>query len=236
MTPPSPARNYTLSIILLVAVAGLGIALWRQSEETQRATEENARLRKLTVAQPARTTQASPLDAQANFEDELASPQTETAAPIQPDEDHSAQTPREAAPKLVQTPTGESPAPQSSGLALADTRVNAIEGGVRANLIFKSSQDKPLGLVAIVVRLPADSSASILGIAPTEPAQFSDTSSRVSEDGKFAVFNGAAQTAGDIMFALDLSGDAVADVRGTTGIGPFDLIVSGTQARAAPKK
>ena len=65
--------------------------------------------------------------------------------------------------------------------------------------------------------------------------QLTDVAKRVTEDGKFAVFQGIAQNAETLEVSLSVSGSAVADVRGTAGIGPFDLDIGPLEATVTPK-
>lgn len=127
------------------------------------------------------------------------------------------------------TPSGRAPPPRDTGLILAGTHVSPISGGLRTTLRFNSTITEPMGIVAIVVRLPVGDSR-VLDFGPMAPDAFSLVSSRVSEDGKFAIFQGTAAALKSVDFALSVTGPVVADVRGTCGVGPMALQIMPTGA------
>jgi len=133
------------------------------------------------------------------------------------------------------TPTGFAPLPKTTGLQFEGTQVAPVAGGLQATMRFSPTQEDPPGIVAVVVRLPRDSETRILDLNAAGSMQFSDITKRVSEDGKFAVFQGTAQDAASFEFALSVSGSTVADVRGTAGVGPFDLEIGPLEATVTPK-
>lgn len=219
---------------LRVAVPGvlaalLVFALWRQGAELERVHTENEWLKAqaLTAAQESRAERVA-----------RAVPLVEPGDPSSPSDAGRAPRPA-AAPGLtepmVMTPTGLAPPPKTTGLTLAGTHVMPIAGGLQATLQFHPTPDEPPGMVALVVRLPRDGAIRILDLDTFGSAPLSEVSRRVSEDGKFAVFQATADTAAPIAFALAVSGAVTADVRGTTGIGPFDLDISPLQANVLPK-
>jgi hypothetical protein len=219
---------------LQVAVTGflatlLVLALWRQGKELERIRTENDWLKAQALAaeqgaRAERVARAVPL-----VEPDDPSPPTDAGRPPR-----AAAAPGLTEP-MVMTPTGLAPPPRTTGLTLAGTHVMPIAGGLQATLQFHPTPDEPPGMVALVVRLPRDSASRILDLDTFGSAPLSEVSRRVSEDGKFAVFQATADTAAPIAFALSVSGAVTADVRGTTGIGPFDLEISPLQANAVPK-
>ena len=138
-------------------------------------------------------------------------------------------------PAQVMTPTGMAPAPAAKGLVLAGTHATPIAGGLRASMRFNPTTTEPIGLVTVVVRVPKAGDARILDIEPLGNMVYGDVAKRVSEDGKFAIYQGTPQSVSALEFGLSVSGDTVADVRGTAGIGPFDLTINGSGATARPK-
>lgn len=129
-------------------------------------------------------------------------------------------------PEMVPTPTGDAFAPRSDGLILAGAHAAPSTNGIRATMRFTATTEDALGIIAVVVRLPRDGEARIVDLAPMGEAQFSDVSRRVSPDGKFAVYQGTAGKLRALDIALTVSGETVADVRGTCGVGPLTLAVS----------
>jgi len=245
---PSPSRQQAnpVQLLLLVVVALLTLTLWRQRMDTELMEREyqelerqkleleqmKARATTAAVPTPGATIPALAASAQAPGQ---AQPAPVEPAATAPSPAEQAAKPAAAAENLVFTPKGMAPAPRESGLTLAGTHVAPIEGGLSATMQFNPATTDPLGLVAIVVRLPRNGESRILELAPVGSMKFKDVAARVSEDGKFAVFEGTPESVAAIEFALSVSGPAVADVRGTTGIGAFDLSVGPTGATATPK-
>ena len=127
------------------------------------------------------------------------------------------------------------PAPEANGLALAGTETHPIPGGIETTMRFAARKPGPLGLVALAVRLPKNVDARILSLAPFGPAAFADFSKQISEDGRFAFFQGTLGEETNVQFALSVSGPAVANVRGTSGIGAFQLSIQPTKASVTGK-
>jgi hypothetical protein len=100
---------------------------------------------------------------------------------------------------------------------------------------FRATTTDPLGNVTMVVRLPRGGACRILDLNPTDSAALGSAMKRISDDGTFAVFQGTADRMDAVEFALSVSGAVTADVRGTCGIGPFDLAISADKAAASPK-
>jgi hypothetical protein len=130
----------------------------------------------------------------------------------------------------VLTPTGMAKPPRNNGLRLAGAHAVPAEGGIKATMAFTPTTTDPMGIVAVVVRLPRNTASRIIQFGPSAPAMFSDLVGRVSDDGKFAVFQGTAQKLESLELSLSVSEPALADVRGTCGIGPFKLDVKSTGA------
>ncbi len=133
------------------------------------------------------------------------------------------------------SPPVHAPAPEANGLALAGTETHPIPGGIETTMRFAARKPGPLGLVALAVRLPKNVDARILSLAPFGPAAFADFSKQISEDGRFAVFQGTLGEETNVQFALSVSGPAVANVRGTSGIGAFQLSIQPTKASVTGK-
>ena len=81
----------------------------------------------------------------------------------------------------------------------------------------------PIGLVAMSVRIPHNVAATIQSLTPLNPAIFSDSESTVSENGRFAFFQGTAENPNEVEFALAVSGSVRAFIKGTSGINSMQL-------------
>ncbi len=236
MTSPSRQQANPVQLLLLVVVALLTLTLWRQradNELIEKEFQELARQKQELEQKKARESIAVAQPAEVAMADKTVSAEAQLAPAEPAAEVAEAKAP--PAPTLVPTPTGFAPAPAGKGLTLAGTHVAPMEGGLRTTMQFNPTTTDPLGLVAIVVRLPPDGDSRILELVPVGSMRYGDISGRVSEDGKFAVFQGTPESVAALEFALSVSGPAVADVRGTTGIGAFDLQVGPTGATATPK-
>lgn len=148
---------------------------------------------------------------------------SETPAPVAPAEQPAVVPVR---PTTVLTPTGEAPPPRFDGLKLAGTHVVPVPEGLKATMRFTPTTTEPLGVVAVVVRLPRDGEARILDLGQAGGDAMSKLFKRVSEDGKFVVFQGTAEAISALEFGLTISGPATADIRGTCGIGPLSLNIT----------
>ncbi len=133
-------------------------------------------------------------------------------------------------PAGAQAITRPAPAPDATGLALAGTETHTIPGGIETSMRFTPRKSGPLGLVALAVRLPKNVDARILGLAPAGSAVFADASKQISEDGRFAFFQGTLGEEANVQFTLAVSGPATANLRGTSGIGAFQLSIQPTTA------
>ncbi|MFH0909304.1 MAG: hypothetical protein V1929_11120 [bacterium] len=246
MTTQPSARSILFKTILVLGIVALAAAWWWRHEDLAQTRQEleqltrqdrapgqvpasdNARHEMPDPTQPAPSGPApEPEQPQAPV---VSAESTAEVAPAR----QPAQPPKPAE-ELVMTPTGRAPAPRAGGLTLAGTHVAPVEGGLSTTMQFNPTTTKPIGLVAIVVRLPADGDSKILDLVPVGSMKFKDVAGRVSEDGKFAVFQGTPESVAALEFALSVSGPAVADVRGTTGIGAFSLRVGPTGAEVTPK-
>lgn len=237
MTTTPNLRPRVLPLLLAGCVLLLLGAWWKQRSEVTRIRQENDRLQeqfrqlKHQVGEAEAAIEhhpsAQPETARA---ESLGAPTADATEPVEP-----SPPPAPPAPRLVRIASGMAPEPRSSGLTLAGTHVTPVEGGLQTALSFNPTDTEPLGIIAIVVRLPIDGESQILGLAPAGSVTYADVMQRVSEDGKFAVFQGTAQNSGPVEFALSVTRPAVADVRGTAGIGPFDLRIDEHGAIAQPK-
>lgn len=226
MTETSSPRARLFSGILLLTVVVLAYAVWRQHGELQALKAVPTATPSTPINEAAATPLAPP----------PAATPTETTEPSSVPVAETPAQPATPAAVLELTPTGKmAPRPRLDGLALAGTHVVPAEGGLRATMKFTPTVSDPLGIIDVVVRLPRDQEARILGLDAIGEARFSDVAQRVSEDGKFALFHGQLESGATVEFALTVSGEAVADVRGTAGIGPFDMVIGPNGTTTRPK-
>ena len=217
MTDKLTNRGRIIQAVLLVAVGLLALTVWRQRAELERAKAEKA----LMSAAPEVREQTAPALPTTSDQPASVEAAVPASAPI---------------PHLELTPTGKmAPPPRTSGLVLADTQVKPFADGLRATLRFTPTTTEPLGIIDFVVRLPRDADSKILGLDPSDPTRYADVAQRVSEDGKFAIFHGVLADADTVEFILSVSGETTADVRGTTGMGPFDLVIRSGGATVTAK-
>lgn len=127
---------------------------------------------------------------------------------------------------MVPSPTGAAPQPRADGLALAGVHAAPDGSGMRATMSFTPTTTDPLGIVALVVRLPRDSQSRILDFAPVDNEGIGSVVKRVSDDGKFAVFQGTATDLKKLQVSLAVSAPVTADIRGTCGVGPYQLQIA----------
>ncbi len=215
MTTSNSSTGRVLIIALISCIAVLAFVVLRQRSELKKLAGEKVAAAEKETVPPEVTGETA--------KEPAAEPVIAPVAAAQPVEN------------LVSTPTGMARPPLETGLALSGTHVVPVEGGLKVSMRFNPTIAQPMGLVAIVVRLPVDGPSRILDLQPQGASKFADVSARVAENGKFAVFQGTPEAVEALEFALSVSEPTVADVRGTTGIGEFDLAISATGAKATPK-
>lgn len=224
-----PPKLYKVSVILLILLSAvLSIAVWRLSRQVPNSGKELSARDAGSIpinVQPIPAPAANTLPDTNN----ATAPTTTTSVQVQV-------SPAPPGPELELTPTGFEPKPRWDGLSLVGTHVVAAPDGLKTTMRFNPTTMEPLGVVDIVVRIDGDAAARILDFEATGPARFSKAVKRVAENGKFAVFHGTLESADAVEFSLSVSGDAVADVRGTTGIGAFDLVIKSVGATVHPKQ
>jgi len=152
-----------------------------------------------------------------------------------------------ALPSEVVSPTTETPetvAPQpsipalsSSDVILTFDRASVIStnGNLRASLTFKTDSTNALGELFVVARLPNDASTTIHEILLTPSDTYKYFYKRISDDGKFSAFRTQSGNIREVEMAFEVTGPSKLDVRGTCGIGPFDLSIAPDLAEITPK-
>jgi len=217
-------------------VAGVMVVLvwayWSQRQETHRMREEMATLRlQLDGRDPAaQVDQAGVRTAKALEADTEAERQSVSQAA------EVGLSDADVLQNMVMTPTGMALEPRNDGLALVDTSSTpSTGGGIHTVLKFDPTISGPLGVIAVVVRLPKSGAARIVDLAPGGNMKYSEIFSRVSEDGKFGVFQIETESLEDFEITLTVTEPVVADVRGTCGIGPYDLTIGDGNAVAVRK-
>ncbi|MBA4386614.1 MAG: hypothetical protein C0404_01455 [Verrucomicrobia bacterium] len=127
-------------------------------------------------------------------------------------------------------PGTDSPAtsPQPGKLTLAGTAVKQTRNGLAATIRFSAGPATQPESLSLIVRLPRTGNARILDLASDDSVKYSGIGKRVSEDGKFAIFQGTPEPLSSAQFLLEVSGPTTADIRGTCGIEPFQLGIQPT--------
>ena len=200
-----------------LTVAGLVILLlllWKQQSELARLKENNQDLQKQNLAL---------LDS--SLTPQPASPNAAPAAP--------APAPAPTKQKVITASPvpHHSPADQNR-LVYSGTEVHQTATGLVATLRFKPSKTGPLGLVLMSVRLPSNIDATIQSIQPAGPAKYEEGESSVSENGRFATFQGTLGDEKDVAISLGVSGSALAFIKGSCGIPSMQLNIQSTNAVA----
>lgn len=124
------------------------------------------------------------------------------------------------------------PPPEINRLVYTGTEVNQTATGLVATLRFKASKKGPLGLVGMSVRLPGSTEAALQSIRPAGSASYEESESTVSENGRFAFFQGTAGDESEVQIALGISSPARVYIKGNRGIGFFLLDIQPTNATA----
>jgi hypothetical protein len=102
---------------------------------------------------------------------------------------------------------------------------------------FSPSKTGPLGLVALVVRMPRNSDARILDLTPVGRATYTESNKELAENGKFAFFQGTLKPGDEkeVRFALKVSGPTTASMTGSCGLKPFELTIQAPPANGRKK-
>jgi hypothetical protein len=145
-----------------------------------------------------------------------------------------------AAPRMAQ---GDGATPEAPGipaaksweepnqLALSSVSARQQDDRITATMVFKPTTTNAFGDVWVVVRLPRNSGVDVVDIAPGDSTQYTNVGKRVGEGGKFAIFQGRPMTVNSMKFDVSVSGPVTADIRGTCGIGRFNLEISPAGAK-----
>ncbi|RKX42118.1 MAG: hypothetical protein DRP64_10340 [Verrucomicrobia bacterium] len=120
----------------------------------------------------------------------------------------------------------EPPVEEPETLMLQPPSVSQTPAGLVARLAFQSTTSEIPDLIALVVRLPGESEAEILGFKAATEASFSNVKTRVDESGKFAIFQGSPANLEALEFDLTVSAPVTATVRGSKGIKPFEIDIA----------
>jgi hypothetical protein len=130
------------------------------------------------------------------------------------------------------------PAISTPDVILTFDRASVIStnGILRATLTFKTDSTNALGELFVVARLPDDSGNRIHEILLTPSDTYKNFYKRISDDGKFSAFRTQSGNIREVEMAFEVTGPSTLDVRGTCGIGPFDLNITPELAEITPKK
>lgn len=218
MNTNTPTRIIFLRGITLVGIALLLLLLWKQQAELARLKDNNRQLQEQNMGLLNNSLQPQPVSA--------------GAAPAEPLPTTGSTTPAVAGPTPVKHPA----ATERNRLVFTGTEVTQTTNGLIAIMRFKPMKTGPLGLVAMSIRLPNNIDATIQSIKPVGLAQYEDSDSTVSENGRFAFFQGTLGDEKEVEIALGVSGSAQAIIKGSCGIPAMQLDIQSTNAIASPFK
>jgi hypothetical protein len=225
--------RWAAMVAVLVAASGAGLWSQRQALNRERAAREQME-RELQALKSGATGSATNRESTAPAAENGGAPTGTAVATTAGGTGASAATAAPAAPQpppKVLTQHGMLDAPRNDGLAFAGTSGEATGDGTLARLNFKATRTDAIGLLAVVVRLPIDSDGRILAFEPGPEATFGNITKRISDDGKFALYQGTAGELQSLEMRLSISGSAVADVRGTCGVGPMKVRIGNGSAK-----
>ncbi len=212
MKTTTPARTVLLRTITAAGILILLLILWRQQSLLTRLEELNTKLQDQNLELQHTSTATSAL------------PQTATTSGT------LTQAVDSTAPA---TPPGPAQ-PVRNRLIFTGTDVQQTATGLVATLRFKAAHTGPLGLVLMSVRLPHNIAATIQSIQPVGPAKYEEGEGSVSDNGRFAMFQGTLGDEKEVAIALGFSGSARAFIKGSCGIPAMDLDIQPTNATATP--
>jgi hypothetical protein len=208
------SRSALLPALSVLCFAVLLVAFWVQRADLARMRKDLGQLQEQNAG------------LQKSLASSRVAPEPAAAAP--------AQEPAAAAP--AQEPVApHPPVVEPNRLALASSEVTSTPEGLVATLRFTPSKTGPLGLLAVAVRMPRGSDVKILGLAPVGSAAYADFSKEISEDGRFAFFQGTLGDEREVQLALSVSGPTTASVKATCGIKPFELAIQAPKTGSRKK-
>lgn len=214
-------RPGLFQVITAGAILLLLILLWRQQTNLSRLENDYRKLQ--SQAREALDQTAAPQQVTAS---------TTPATAVQPPVTLKRSTNQTAA--VSGAPTSHAISPEKNFLIFNGTDVTQTTNGLVATMHFKAGKTGPLGLVVMSVRIPSNIDTTIQTLKPVGAATYADSEWSVSENGRFAMFQGTLGDEKDVAIALGLSGSAHAYIKGSCGIPPLELDVQPTSAIATP--
>jgi len=204
----APLRTWMTRSITVAGIAILLLLLWRQQSELARLKADYSQLQGQNLAAQTSSSQ----------------PQQVPPPPAAPSKHN-----------VIKTSPIPHPSPTDKNrLVYSGTVVVQNTTGLVATLHFKSTKTGPLGLLLMSVRMPNDIDAAIQTIQPAGSANYEENESSVSENGRFATFQGILGDEKDVAIALGVSGPTRVFVKGSCGIPAIQLDIQPTNAVAAP--
>lgn len=122
--------------------------------------------------------------------------------------------------------TSRPKAPDPETLLLSEPVVSQTPNGIVTRFSLESTVDVVPDLIALVVRVPSSTPATITRLEPVESDAFSSVKGRIDASGKFAVFQGTPEALESLDFSLEVSEQVTAIVRGSKGIRPFAIDIA----------
>lgn len=221
----SHVKSHGITILLAIALVGLLGALaflWSdlaqaRQESTDRKQMADTLRAELDRALSAHERMAARLQALSEL------PQGRAAVPGDTEE--------------AQAPPEPEPDASPDLLALGEITVEPQTGSrLAATLHFKQTADRLHEPFILVVRIATGAYAEIVSLAPSADKAYSDSSRRVAENGKFAVFQGTPVTGEPLEMVLSLSAPGTVSIHASNGLPPFsvDIQPGGATAQSAP--
>lgn len=205
-----PSVAHVLTVIFIVVLLGLSL---KQQTELRRMT---AAYRQLQEEREQRRPAAA-----------ASRPENLPAVPGEGDAQNASVTGETVTDPALEAasphPRMSTPATERNRLKLTGVDVKPGPKGLIATLRFDAVKTGPLGTLALAVRLPRGTDSKILDLDAFGSAVFDDFSKTVSEDGKFAFFQGEMGNQTNAQIALSVSGSGTAYVTGSCGIESFEV-------------
>lgn len=150
-------------------------------------------------------------------------------APIQPETDEDGPSEnlalRQAARSEQQTDDAALAAQslEEPKLVVGTAKITGTSEGPVATIPLDLSGTQSIGQVVLVAFIPQKSDARILDLSPAERMPWSGVQKRISDDGRFAAFQGIPEGTDRLLFRLSVSEPVVVTIKGNCGIDPFEI-------------
>lgn len=229
------SRTLWLPGFALAAVVILAVLVWLQQTELRELRDDYRRLAERNQSLSGELThEPAQMRPAPQTKPTLPPNHPPVETPVPPSATQSPDAPAEPSSPTPHPPVA-TPNANASPFSLGNLTSKQTAEGLTAALQFKPDTTNAVqGELWIVVRVPADSAVRVLDIGPTDSTVYTNVGKRVSDDGKFSIFQGRPTTVNPVTIGVTLSGPVTVDVRGTHGIGRFNLQVNADGAKVVP--